>query len=264
MTLTRVIATTADDAKYFATSPRRTFVRVLWGEAGAGSRWHKILDVDVHSQLQHKFIITMPPVMNYVFGQENFDRLSSLGFNCRLVSTHPRPHANGTPSSDHAWQHKVEGWIAALGDFQEIVAMDWDIQPCIWDDNNLRRINSDAVFDSLRKKPDFGACLIRYKRNVSPWRGRRHDGNCRPSAAFCYVPNRRTAEEIQQAWRHVRDTHNNSTEETAISWWIDQLIGGWKGVDYWCERFEAECCLCPRMRGIPDAFAVSKKGVFTF
>lgn len=244
---------------YFASQPSRAFIRVLWGTGTneQGSRHPKILwDVNRY-QCSPEAASKNPPVMCYVFGRENYEFLRSRTFHCKLLSEHPRPCAGNDDPADHAWNHKIIAWQAALADFPGgIVHLDWDIMP-------LERIRQNYVFDRLAAKGDFGANLIQYKQVVSPWR-RKYDRRKKPSAAFVWLANAAVADGIAAAFRETCSFLKCGTEEAAMAWFLDQRNGGWRGLQYWCDHYETFCAVMRKAWGVPVEMGFQKEPLFIY
>jgi hypothetical protein len=249
-------------ADYFASKPSRAFIRVLWGAMVLESRCSKVRRDAIEIQKAPHVVERSPPVMNYVFGQENYDFLVSHGFHCVLMSRHPRPHAGNDDGGDHAWIHKSQGWLAATEDFEEVISMDWDTIP-------LEKISTPYVFNKLRAKSDFGAHLLQYKHMVAPWRGGRIERKLKPSACFVYLGNHGVAKGIHEAMRYLQNVMRepSGTEEAGMAMYYDNRYGGFQGRDHWVEKHETFCSICPKCWAIPEhlakAMSFVKEPLFT-
>lgn len=212
-------------------SKRRAFVRVLWGDAKvADSRVHKVReDIKRAAAKPHQI-----PAMTYVYGRDNYEFVVAHGFEARLVSSDCSPWGTGSPSQK-GWRTKVESIRVALREFDEVVFLDWDI----WAN---RQIDQPAIFNRLATKASFQANLFQYRRRQVKWR-RRIDGvepspRKVPSAAFVYCREPFIIQRICE----IMDERKEFTEEQAMAFFIDDLYGGWKGVENYLIHHEPFCC----------------------
>lgn len=220
------------------------FVRVLFGDQrDKASRVHKILQ-DIKAAAQHQH--WLPNTVTYVFGAENYEIVRKYGFAARLLDERPRVAGDvpGKPSKRCPWEHKPLGWAAALQEFDEIVALDWDIRP-------LEKIPLDSVFGELNKKSFLQANLLQYRRIKALYRrkmaGSIPDPAVRkiPSAAFVYLRGDDGRHAVQRTLSLMEQNYN-LTEEQAMAIFVDELYGGWKGIDHWWTHHEPFCCRIPR------------------
>lgn len=238
------------------------FVRALWGDAKPGTRAAKIWADVSEYQYEHRHRQSMPPCINYVFGNENaaFIERCQLG-EVRLLSPDPMPFA--TAGDMLAWNHKHIAMRAAFDDgLDSIVYMDWDVAAV-----GLVPIDSEAVFRKLAEKHEFQGCLIQYKKGRhAPWRGRDH--NLVPAGAFMYLGSRWVLNSLEEAYRVT--TYPGSPgyatlgdDECASAWYTDYIWGGWRGVEHWEKHHEAYCCYLRHKSAVSAACAASKTNLIS-
>ena len=235
---------------------RTAIVRILFGNPDyLGGRVEKIL-TEVAAAAQWRDL--MPKTVAYVFGRENYNLVRNAGLTARLVDDRPVVTQDFSP-----WYHKPLGWRAAQSEFNTIVALDWDIRPLV-------PINQRRLFRNLAAKSFLQANLNRYM-NIKARYRRRMAGSIRPvstrmipSAAFVYLrgaDGRHAVERILE----IMEASAGASEEQAMAQFVDQLYGGWKGVEHWSQYHEPFCCRLPRLReAVSDGGPPARKKVHWF
>ncbi len=224
---------------------KRAIVYVLFGDqSDPNSRVHKILR-KVSKASQWKGSLGHPIV--FVFGEENLTAVQSQGFEARLVDARPLvPHNSDPEIRCSTWIHKPLGWSAALQEFDELIALDWDIRPA-------RRIELDNLFGRLGEKSFLQANLLQYRHVKALYRkqmiGSISNPAIRaiPSAAFVYLRGHDGQHAIERIL-HLMERFPSMTEEQAMARFVDELYGGWKGIENWWQHHEPYCCGMPQQR----------------
>jgi hypothetical protein len=205
---------------------KSSFVRGLWGFYNpTGKRsCNRRPKLDNDIKLAAKIKIKMP-LMNYVFGEDNYKYLLDLGFSARLLDKRPVAWDLETQQ----YRHKLEVLKEGLVDFDEIVLLDWDTIPIIEIPSNF--------WETLRKKAPFQAILRTYKRKKVTWRKDGIDIRKVPCAAFVYLNDKKIADELISIWEKMEWQWS---EEVVFAKYLDNISGGWQGTDYHLEHFEPD------------------------
>jgi len=150
----------------------------------------------------------------YVFGEDNYKRMVDLGFDCLMVDRKPFVF----DMEKEQYRHKIEIWKYGLIDFDEVVFLDWDCIP-------VQPIPND-FWDILRKGPKIQATLYMYRLRRAFFR--KSNERKLSAATFVYMKEKNVAEEIISVWEKIKRPWQ---EEIALSKYIDDIDGGWKGVE---------------------------------
>ena len=211
---------------------KRGFVRVLFGENvdyGPGAlqkrdvgivRCRGLLEVDLKLLTHLKYD---PPFVLYIYGQDNYDQCMKMGFDCRLVSPNPAEWDINTKG----FRHKLGGLQEAMKEFDEIIFLDLDTIP--------QKAVPETIWEDSYKKAPIQASLRMYKRIKATWR-RTHRRTI-PTAAYIYIRDKAIPQGIIDSWEA---TGEPLSEEIALAHYIDQISGGWKGLDHYWDNYEPE------------------------
>lgn len=224
---------------------KRTFVRGIWGDITTnGLRDGKIrkdIDAIKANQYNEDFVV-------YVFGTETYEMLTAEGFDCRLIDESPVRY----DMKKQLYRHKLDIVDEAMEDFDEIVFLDWDCVPTA--------PLPDDFWDSMGKKAPFQANLFQYRTKKCLWRKEDLRKVCNGgflylrdkqiSEAFInnynelseWVDKQRVAREAQGKKLRFREEALIFDDEPAITKWIDDDMGGWKGVDDYWDKYEPDFC----------------------
>lgn len=194
---------------------KRSFIRGIWGiydnqNVKAYTRRPKI-DNDIQLSLVNPYA---PKCKVYVFGEDNFKKLTDMGFDTLLIDKKPICW----DMQKEQYRHKIEIWKYGLVDYDEVVFLDWDCVP-------LCPIPKD-FWDNLAKGPKIQATIYMYKLRRAFFR----PSNERKLSAstFVYMREKDIANKVIETWERVGRPWQ---EEIALSKYIDELDGGWKGID---------------------------------
>lgn len=211
---------------------KKGFVRALWGiHEHEGRRFYlrrTKQDNDIRLMLKNPWI---PEFKVYVFGEDNYKMCQELGFDSVLLDKKPIIWDMDTQQ----FRHKLEVFYRAMEDFDEIVFLDWDNIP-------IKPI-PENFWDVLSKKDPIQANLCQYRRRKAVWRGQ-VDSRKLPNAAFVYIREKDIAKDMLQVWE---DLKRPWSEELVIGKYIDNINGGWKGLDYYWEHYEPHWFSMPRV-----------------
>ena len=125
------------------------FIRTFWGDVHRmGGRYSNQIKEAVSDNLDEKV---------YVWGRDNFEFISSLGFDCELISEYkfnPKLATDHTFFDHKSLNHKL--WILnyAMKQYDEIVFLDWDCR--------LIRPIDKLFYDLLRSGGDLQVPLYTY------------------------------------------------------------------------------------------------------
>lgn len=200
------------------------FIRTLWGimEHNGRRMWkrrEKIED-DISFLKINKY---SNEFRTYVFGEDNFKQLEDRGIK-DLVLIDKRPVIWDMETQQ--FRHKIEAWKYGMNDFDEIVFLDWDCVP-------VSNIPED-FWEELRKKQKIQAILRRYVNKKVFYRPEPYN-RMTSCASFVYMKDKKVPEEIIKLWEEMGCPWS---EEVVLSKYIDDLSGGWKGIEYYWENFE--------------------------
>jgi hypothetical protein len=167
------------------------------------------------------------PFVTYVFGEDNFKMIEDMGFECRLLDKKPLPF----DALQAQYRHKLEALRYAFEEdgVDELVHMDWDVFPT--------KTLPEDFWEVLGQKSDIQSCLQQYKRRKCTWRGK-VDVRKISNGGFIYLRDKNAPEEIIKIWEKKR----GPSMEPAMSRFIDEKMGGWKGKEYYWEHHEPDFC----------------------
>lgn len=186
------------------------------------------MDVDIQFCLQNQ---NQPQFTTFCFGQQNHDKLISLGIDSVLVDKEPYLY--------HHYQHKVIALVKAADYFDEFVLLDWDTYP-------IKKID-DIFWDELRSKQKLQSSLLRYRNPRLNHRLKKADNHYCPSGGFIYIGDSKLVQRLKEI-NYIKSTWS---EEPSMGILTDEMSGGWQGLDYYRNNFE------------PDVYCLRKKAVYS-
>lgn len=207
---------------------KRVFMRALWGVYDNTNRiLRRRFRVDKHLQnaLDNKYNFDF---ITYVFGEENYKYLVSRGIkNCILIDKNPAPY---DLLKEH-YRHKLECMRYALevDGYDEMIHLDWDCYP-------VKRLPTN-FWEIMGKKEAFQANLFKFKHLKCPWRT--IDKTVVPNGGFVYMRNKEYPTKIIKIWE---EKLKGNSAEPPMAMFVDDLMGGWKGCDYYWNLYEADFC----------------------
>jgi hypothetical protein len=195
----------------------RSFIRGVWGiydkDGSLGKPYSRRTKIDNDIALaklnpyESKFRV-------YIFGEENYKRVTDMGYDTVLIDKKPICW----DMKKEQYRHKIEIWKYGLMDFDQVVFLDWDCVPVQPIPKNF--------WDILEKGPKIQATLYMYRlRRLS---SRTHDERKLSASTFVYMREKNISEEIIKVWESMGRPWQ---EEVALSQYIDNLDGGWKGIE---------------------------------
>lgn len=226
---------------------KKGFVRILFGEFsdkwipenhGNVSNKHRHVISRTKTQKEIEWVVSpknnKPKIdfVTYVFGKENQKILDNLGLKTVLV--HDEPYM-WWPEHRRIWWHKlhVYRFIAQENNYDEFVYIDWD---CC-----LQKPLFDDFWERLGKKESFQANLMSYRQTILKDDINRINKttNIVPNGGFVYIRDKGIPDKI---WSFADVGANRWLDEAAYARYLDDLMGGWCGVEKYWKLFEPEVC----------------------
>lgn len=215
---------------------KRAFVRALWGTSKTDyddgwitpSRRRNKMDFDVSSTLKNSYTA---PFITYVFGKENYDYLKSLKVpNCTLINENPFIY----DLQKEFWKHKLDilKYAMEIDKYDEIVYLDWDCVPI--------KPMDEKFWELLSKKREIQTNLQWYRCIKCPWRGE-VDVRKVSNGGFLYIRDNGIPQKLIDTWQNM-EASLKFWDEIAISKFIDDLMGGWQGIERYRVDFEPDVC----------------------
>lgn len=229
---------------------KRAFVRILWGEfldhnlssrnsieKEYGIKYNpecKIqnrrtkVEEDIKKCLERNFKVDF---VTYVFGKENYEGLIRKGVQSVLI--HDSPYKYSPVKG--LYQHKLDAYQYIMKDYDEIVFLDWDT-------DLIKELPSD-FWDVLGKKEIFQASLTNYRTPRLKHRIILKDNKATPTGAFVYMRDKSIPKRLIELNKMAP---NQWSCETAYALLTDELMGGWKGIDIYWDKFEPDFYVASR------------------
>lgn len=225
---------------------KRAFIRGLFGVQDSNSgthadRQHASVGSDLLTLEEREWPFNLQHV-TYAFGRDNEKRLLDLGcLDVRLLDARPYVFAK-----DYLFRNKMEMIKVALQEFDEIIWLDWDC--------NIVKTVSDNLWERMYSKEPIQACLHQYQRRRCFWRKRSKEMVA--NTGFLYIRDKGLMPDVLKAWE---TTGRSSNDEIAFTYVIDRLMGGWRGIAAYWERFEPTFCQTKSMGPYPDEWISGKE-----
>jgi len=226
---------------------KRGFIRGLWG---IHENTHRVIarrfrtDNDIKRIMNCKF---NEPFKTYVMGKDNYEGLKALGFDCLMISEEPQMF----DLVKYQFRNKLEiiKYAMEKDDYDQIVYLDWDCVPVA--------PLPDDFWDVLERKGTFQACLQLYHRRKCHWR--KGDMRKVPNGGFMYIADKNIPEKAIKLWE---ETGKNDSDEIAWAKMTDNLVGGWKGSEFYWNKFEPDFCNLHKASSHPDELINTKNICF--
>lgn len=151
------------------------------------------------------------PAVFYVFGRDNYNKLSDIGLSCKLIDK--RPIVFDMQKEQYA--HRLLGLEIALTDYDEIINPDIDVVA-------LKPLPSDFWSEISKGSPIKSTIYLYHRRRLT---SRGNDSRKLSSASFLYI---RGKHEFLKMWEELGRPWK---EEIVLSQYIDDMDGGWQGVE---------------------------------
>jgi len=244
---------------------RRAFIRGIWGDISPeGIRKGKLYN-DIQLIKNNPYT---EPFVTYVFGRDNYQQLTSENFDCKLIDESPIRYDMKT----QFYRHKLDILYEAMQDFDEIVFLDWDCRP-------IAKLPAD-FWDVMGEKAPFQANLFQYRTKKCLWRTEDWRKVC--NGGFLYIRDAKIAKDFKDNYRELlewvfvqkeariklgkelrfREEALIFDDEPSITKWVDDYLGGWKGVDKYWELFEPNFCNLKRKSAFPKELLETKRKCF--
>lgn len=189
------------------------------------------------------------PFTTYVFGKDNYNLLTEKGVSCVLLNEKPFIY----DLQKEFWRHKLDvlKYAMEIDQHEEIVYLDWDCIP--------QRPMTDEFWNTLSKKREIQANLEFYTRKKCMWRGK-VDIRKVSNGGFLYIRDQGIPQKLMDTWSNL-PAEAKFWDEIAFSKYIDDLTGGWKGIEAYWKEFEPDVCNLKRRSAYSDEL-LSTKNVF--
>ena len=147
--------------------------------------------------------------------------------NCVLINKSPAPYDLMTEQ----YRHKLEAirYAMEVDGYDEMIHLDWDCYP-------VKKIPTN-FWDIMGKKEAFQANLFKFRHLKCPWR--KIDRTVTPNGGFVYIRNKEYPARIIKIWE---EKLRGNSAEPPMAMFVDELMGGWKGLDEYWDLYEADCC----------------------
>lgn len=224
---------------------KKSFVRGLWGVYDDSNRITKRryrVRRNIEEVVTAEYTI---PFKTYVFGEENYKELIAQNVDAVLVDKNPAPF----DLVKYQYRNKIEILKYAMEEFDEIVYMDWDV-------SQHRPLPND-FWEKLQKREKIQACLQQYHRRKCHWR--KKDLRKVPNGGFLYLRDKSLPDLAANWWEKLGKQDNDEPSWAKI---IDEMMGGWKGVQAFWDDFEIMSCNLRGQSPFPKEILRTKKAPF--
>lgn len=231
---------------------KRGFIRAMYGDCISSSNNIR-KDIDRAISVDNN-----PDYVTYVFGEENFKFAKEINVNPVLLDKNPFIK----DVAQYRFWHKlyIYNYAMTVDRYDEIVFLDWDCLP-------TRPLPSD-FWEVLGKKEKIQGCSYTLRRRMSVWRGGVRDalsgknGACQGiNSGFLYMRDKSVPPVLLNIWEENKCL-NQANDEAPISYYIDQMMGGWVGLEKWWDLFEPEWCNLEKKMSYPIEKLNTKKICF--
>jgi len=242
----------------------RAFIRSVWGDVTKNGLRNGKLGLDIKLIKENPY---NEPFKVYAFGEDNYDALKEMGFETYLIGPN-----NLYDMKTQLYRYKLDVLEEGMKHHDEIVFLDWDCRP-------ISKLHEN-FWEILNEKAPFQANLFQYRTKKCLWRD--YDWRKVCNGGFLYVREKDIPTKFIQNYNDLHDwvvKKKNEREskgkklrfreealifddEPAISKWVDDQMGGWKGVDEYWKLFEPEVCNLKKKSAYPKSLIENKKACF--
>ena len=241
---------------------KSSFVRAIWGNCINKEYRNGKVDKDIQRVLESEF---EPEFTTYVFGIDNYRYFKNeLGMK-RLVLVDSK--STLWDLETEMYRHKLEVFKCAMSMNDEIVYLDWD---CV-----ATKSIPDNFWEEIRKKDSFQANLFQYRTKKCIWR--ETDPRKVTNGGFIYIGNKSIPQKFIENWDSFKERNEKIKskrslkfreqcltfdDEPAMSKYVDDCMGGWKGMEEYWEKFEPEFCNLRKKSAFEQSQLESKDACF--
>jgi len=244
---------------------KRAFIRGIWGDISSNGirngKMRKDIDSIKDNNFSENFVV-------YVFGMDNYDILTSEGFECKVIDVEPVRY----DMVKALYRHKLDIIYEAMIDYDEIVFLDWDCVPTSY--------LPEDFWNTMYKKAPFQANLFQYRTKKCLWREEDWRKVC--NGGFLYLREKSIAQAFIDNYQYLSDWVDEQRlsresngkklrfreeslifdDEPSITKWVDDYMGGWKGAEHYWKEFEPEFCNLKKKSAFPKEMLTSKQECF--
>ena len=204
------------------------------------------IDNDIEEIIKRKDLMPLNTFTYFTLGEENHEYLLSKGFQSIMVDKRPYLKDIGR----YCYYNKLLLLQYALNQFgTPILYLDADVA--------IKRPISH-LNDEFHPKSCIAGNLMVYRQNKCYWRtsAKRTIIN----GGFLYIESIPVINGIIQTWHDIQNSgHTDSNDEIAIMKYLDDLNGGWIGLDRYKELYEPTGTCSLNSKG----YWISKDSLFT-
>lgn len=218
---------------------KRGFIRAMYGDCTT-------LANNIRKDIDRAISVdNNPDYVTYVFGEENFKFAKEINVNPVLLDKNPFIK----DVAQYRFWHKlyIYNYAMNVDGYDEIVFIDWDCIP-------TRKLPND-FWEVLGKKEKIQGCSYSLVQQMCKWRGHRsqkwvNGSNTSINSGFLYMRDKAVPPVLLNIWEENKCL-NQVNDEAPISYYIDQMMGGWVGLEKWWDLFEPEWCNLEKKASFP-------------
>lgn len=246
---------------------KRRLIRGIWGGIDSNGIRNGKMRKDIDTIKANPYC-SNDDFSVYVFGLDNFCLLKSEGFDCKLIHKNPVMY----DMEKQLYRHKLDIVKEAMEDYDEIVFLDWDCVP-------TAELPSD-FWETMAEKAPFQANLFQYRTKKCLWR--KEDVRKVCNGGFLYLREKQIAQDFINNYQELSDWVDKQKkaresqgkklrfreealifdDEPAITKWVDDDMGGWKGIEIYWDKYEPYFCNVKKKSVFPKERLITKRECF--
>ena len=161
-------------------------------------------------------------------GEDNFKAIKTMFPDCVMID--PNPFSFDLVKYQYRNKLAAIQYAFEQDGYDELVYLDWDCVP-------QKKLPS-SFWNDMGKKEVFQATLQLYHRRKCHWRGET-DIRKVPNGGFLYLREKSLPKLAIEWWGKLGEQDN---DEIAWAKLTDEMVGGWKGMDVYWDKFEPMFC----------------------